>query len=167
MKVGDLVVLPSGVVGIVRKLDTQVRTAFVQTDATARMEEVADDLDETEAPKCRVICNPSISWPFLRVPDRPRLGHFVRPMLPRTSGVRELKLFHEWVATGVGSTVSIFLDPVLGVKYGDMLLAVYEKGTGRIMVPPTFGTVASKMARTQVKEERKPVTAYDRLMEDD
>jgi len=167
MRIGDLVALPSGSTGVVRRLDSQVRTALVQIDMTSKLEEVPDDIDQTDA-SCRILCNPADVWPFVKVPDKPRFGPFVKPALGRRDGLHELEVFKDWVPTGIGGTISIFLNPALGVRYGHVIVAIYQKGRGRIDVPVNFGTVASmRVAKPQPEVQVSKDTAYDHLMGDE
>jgi hypothetical protein len=166
MRVGDLVQLPSGVMGVVRRLDTQIRTALIQVDMTSKLEEVADDLDQVDE-RCAVVCTPSETWPYLKVPDRARLGPFLKPAIGRRDGLHELELFKDWVPTGIGKTVTLFLNPALGVRYGDVLTAIHQKGRARIDVPAGFGTVAQRVARPTQSKVPEKSTAYDHLLGDD
>jgi hypothetical protein len=148
MKPGDIVeFLPSGDRGFVRRIDQQVRVAQIQMASSVREE--PDDLDTVSPETCRVVVNAPENWPFLKVPDRPRLGPFLRPAVVLPTGPRDLILFHEWLPTGVGSTLSVFLAPELRLRHGMLLHAIHEKGVGRIDIPVGFRTVARRVAEQQ------------------
>lgn len=158
MKIGD-VIDQQGVLGVVRRLDRQARLAVVQR-VDRKIVEIEDDLEITNPGECVVLHNPSEQWPFVKVPDRPRLGALVGLTLPDQ---RDLFLFLEWLPTEFGKTGAVFINPGLQLGYGDVLLVRHEKGTARLDIPRQFVTVHKKAE----KPEPPPVpTAYTRLIID-
>jgi hypothetical protein len=161
VRVGDVIEHDS-VLGVVRRFDRQARLAIVQ-HADAMQVEIEDDLDKAVPERCRVLYNPSQDWPFIKVPDRPRLG-LLRGMA--IAGVRDLVLFKEWLPTEFGKTGSVFINPDLRIGFGDVLIVHHEKGPARLDVPRTFESAKQRQDKVQAvaREASKPA-AY-RLLAD-
>lgn len=162
MRVGD-VIEHDGILGVVRRFDRQARLAVVQ-HADANQVEIEDDLDRVSPERCRVLCNPSQDWPFIKIPDRPRLG-VLRGIAH--AGGRDLVLFQEWLPTEFGKTGSVFLNPALRIGYGDLLIVKHERGSARLDVPRTFESARQHQDRVQsvAREASKPA-AYRLLTTD-
>ncbi len=150
MKAGDLLDL-SGCVGVVRRIDRQARMAVVQLSRDVVIE-IPDDSDRLDS-KCRVLCNPGVDWPYLKLPDRPKLGIMVGFALRG----RILDLFKDYVPTEFGHTGSVFLNPLLGLAYGDVLLGLYERSNIRIDIPREFLSVTEKAERVRAPQDRAHV----------
>jgi len=71
----------------------------------------------------------------------------------------------EWVPSDIlRSGGSIFVNPALRLRTGEVLSAVYADGSlGRVNVKTTFGTVQHRVARQQ-QQEIEPRSIYERLM---
>ncbi len=132
--------------------------------------EVAHDLDQTD-PGFRVLANPSIDWPFLTVPEKPRWGKVTGVSRIQERQLVALVPVTDWVLSDpLRPGGSLFLRPGLGLKLGDILQVRFEKPgyAVNVTVPRTYGTVAGRVAMaTQPKVKKGPATSYDRLLADD
>ena len=116
---------------------------------------------------CLVLCNPSVDWPFLVIPERHALGPIKGFQLLREGKANPLTVFQDWVASDpLHPGGAIFFAPTLNLQYGETLLVERERGNRALRIPANFTTVQAKIQRAQkpVKTER---TMYDRLLEDD
>lgn len=132
--------------------------------------EVAHDLDKTD-PTFQVLSNPSTDWPFVSVAEKPRWGPIRQvsrivnrqlvPLIPVT----------DWVlAEPLRCGGSLFLNPALGLKTGDILQVQFDKPgyASNVSISPTFGTVARRKAMAETPKVKKgPATSYDRLISED
>lgn len=155
MKAGD-VVEHEGRRWRVITMDPYLRTAILMDWEGAKIE-VADDLGP---PELTVLFNPAETWPFVTSPKR-GIARVTR-LLCRG---RDLEPMVEWVPSDIlRSGGSIFVNPALRLRTGEVLSAVYADGRlGRINVKTTFGTVQHRMARQQ-QQEIEPRSIYERLM---
>ncbi len=147
--VGDVIELDD-FLGVVRRIDRQLRLAIVQK-ADQTTIEIENDLDYFEPKRCMVVCNPARDWPFIKVPDRPRLGAFLG--LTRAGEQTPLVVFRDWMPTEFGKTGSVFLNPGLALGVGDILVVRHEKGNARLDVPRNYGSVAQRIARRDQQDE--------------
>ena len=129
--------------------------------------EVPDDLDafpDKEFGELTVICNPSLSWPFVAAPVNRRGG--------RITGIRrrgaELVPFQDWVPSQLlRPGGSLFFNPNLRLRTGEVLVAQHANGkVGRVTITKAFATVAQRKKRSAPKEDTRP-SAFDRLLDDD
>jgi hypothetical protein len=165
VRLGDLIDW-TGRRWIVRRHERPTRTAILH-DGERTTEIVPDDLDTTKPDECQVVCNPSDDWPFVAIAQRPKLGRLVRIARPQgASGETiDLVLFRDWVvADPTQPGGALFFSPMLNLRLGDTLLAVYEKGRARIQIPREFLSTAEKMARAAAPPPEAPrISVYDRL----
>jgi hypothetical protein len=114
-----------------------------------------------------VIGNPSQDWPYVAAPMKPRLGPIKDIMRPADGS--HLTLYRDWLPsepTRAGG--SIFLNPKLGLRHGDTILAIHVNNvSSRINIPLTFGTVKQNKARVAAKPKPElERNAFTRLLED-
>jgi hypothetical protein len=146
----------------VYKMDRQVRTAIlVKWDGTR--EEIADD-----DPGAVVVCNPSTAWPFTTSPRRSeRAGRIVK-LTRATNPPRELVPYVDWAPSDqYRAGGSIFLNPRLGFRIGEVLSAEHQNGSlSRITITQAFGTMAQRQLRAM--KPKLPVRAgrFNSLMDD-
>lgn len=118
---------------------------------------------------CVRICNPSKDWPVIMHKQRVRLGKLVSVQRSPSLGadLYTLRPFEEWIAgdpeqLGGGP---IFFSPDLDLHIGEVLVARFEKGTSKIVVPTSFSTLGDRVAKANAKPTELK-TAYDRLLDD-
>lgn len=163
MRVGDLVEWQNQR-WLVRSTDREMRMARM-VDVRDTVVDIPDDLPVSE---CHVLDHPSETWPFITLAARPKMGrldHLERPSLRGDPGI--LQAFYDWVVSDslqVGGAV--FLNPAIGLRIGDVLVAVYEKGRARVSVTAEFGTARQRQANAAPKDIQKR-SAYDRLLKGD
>ena len=128
-------------------------------------ETIADDLDEREPEVCQVIANPPETWPFVVVPQRTKLGRLLTVSRPFVNGpVLPLARFHDWlIADPMQPGGAVFFNPALGLRLGDILVASYQHGSGRIRIPRDFLSAAQVKERSEREEEAPQLNVYDRL----
>src|SRR5271155_5346232 len=137
MRLGDLIEW-GGQRWIVRRVERSTRTAIIHDGD--RGDVIPDDLDKRKPEECAVIANPGEDWPFATIAQRPKFGRLLQVLRPQLQGEPiELLRFRDWAIpepTQAGG--ALFFNPLLGLGLGDMLLAVYERGRGRVQIPREF-----------------------------
>lgn len=120
--------------------------------------EVADNAKGFE-----VVARPQAQWPFTTAPHK-RLGGAITKV---TRDGRELEPLVEWVPSSFGrSGGSIFFNPALRLRQGDVLVAHYEDDSlGRINITRGFGTIKHRRARA--KKPATPQTVGERIRSGD
>lgn len=129
---------------------------FVLVDHKTNRVEIPADLD------LDVIASTK-EWPFVAIPtkafkygrivDVVHNGHHLMPMV-------------DWCPSDMlRAGGSLFFSPDLGLKRGDVLVAVHEKGSNtRITITKSFGNVKQRQQRKASPwKPPAPVTVYDRL----
>ncbi len=186
IRLGDLVDL-HGKRWLVRKLERLTRSVILM-DVTGGIDTIENNLDETSPTTCTVVASPMHDWPYVAVPGSRRLGKIQeirRPSLQLQRGYTVLVPFEDWlVADALQIGGAIFFNPALNLRYGDVLVGVYQKGTTRIAIPKQFMPLTQRVAEVEAAraaaaapeeepeipelpaELRPPMTAYDHLMED-
>lgn len=107
------------------------------------------------------VARPQDQWPFVAAPIRRTGGPVVRILRSET----ELTPIADWVPSGFNrSGGSIFFNPALKLRLGEVLVAHHKNGVSRIDVTPTFGTVRLRRKRA---EEPEPLTREQRLLGED
>lgn len=148
-----------------RRLQTALLVA--SDGATLEVPFNADQLDASFV----VLFNPSLDWPFLTVPEKPRWGAI--QAVSRIEGRQLLPLAattEYYLAEPLRCGGSLFLNPSLGLKPGDTLQVQYGTltRTVNVVVPSSFGTVQQRKAAASTSSVPKgPRTIYDRLLADD
>lgn len=162
MRLGDLIEW-GGRRWIVRRVERQTRTAIVH-DGGQDVETIADDLDESKPEECRIIANPSETWPFVAIPQRTKLGNLLSVSRPLVNGaVIPLVRFQDWlIADPMQPGGAVFFNPALGLRLGDVLVATYQRGGGRIQIPRDFLSAAQVKERSE-KADVPQLNVYDRL----
>lgn len=99
----------------------------------------------------KVIAVPSESWPFAQ----PRVTTNEKsPIVRILRGSTELSPFTEWVPTDFQRQGAIYFNPSLKLRKGEVLTATcLNKTSVRIVIGPTFGTIAKKVAKAVAKNE--------------
>lgn len=125
-------------------------------DADLKRDEVPSDQDLE-------VLYSTTGWPFVAIPTKSfkegrivLIGH----------GSRTLHLLLDWVPSDMTRTGgALFLNPALGLKAGDVLVARHEKGTiSRITITKAFGSIQDRGKRKKRPwKPRPPSTIYDRL----
>jgi hypothetical protein len=126
--------------------------------------EVVDDADRRLDSGVTLLYQPS-TWPFLAVPQRPRFGRIIE--VQRRG--EKLEPLEDWVPSGLFSSGgSLFFNPTLRLRLGEVLTLIHERGRSRAAITRSFGTARFKRRRAAGPwEPREPTSAYDRLMSDD
>lgn len=163
MKAGDLIEMTDGCWRVLRMV-RETRLAVLM-NSEGKKKEIPDDLDETDPNECRFIANPAVSWLALAAPIRKNAGPVVQLLVPRLYGdPRVLSQGTEWVASDpTREGGSIFLNPSVGLRPGDVVLVEHKKGTrSRVTLTKSLGTVAQKQARLTPKVEEQS-SVYEEL----
>lgn len=115
-----------------------------------------------------VICHPSTDWPFIAGPTRPKAGPVKALHVTRMTKRLELEPLIDWMPSEfLRPGGSIFFNPSVGLRVGEIVVATHEDGSGsRINVGHTFATVAQRVLRATTPK-KEPKTAYDRLLGDE
>lgn len=133
--------------------------------------EVADDLDQ--GLELKVLYNPS-DWPFVSIPVKQTFGRIMKVTRARldlsgegTSETLTLEPMVDWIPGDfVRGGGSIFFNPKLGLKSGEVLVAVHQNGkTQRLPITRGFGSIKTRAKR--VAEPEKPSNNYQRILQDD
>lgn len=173
MRLGDVVSLGEGRVGLVRRVDRTTHLAHVLLhDGT--LSEVPEFQDKERPGLCQVLSNPASEWPVIAAPVRNSMGPVVRVARVTLEGERVFTPFLDWIASDpTRSGGSIFFRPDLGLRFGDVLLLGHRDRSGqvrssRLAVPQVFGTVSQRKAKSeQQRQQVEHRTRYDVLDEDD
>ena len=162
MRLGDLVEW-GGQRWIVRRVERDTRICILHDGKN--VETIPDDLDKLKPGICQVIANPPNDWPNVSLTSRPKFGRIVNVQQPTLGGTHNLEPLHDWmVADPLQPGGAIFFNPILRLKYGDQLLAIYERGRARIEIPREFLSTAQRIAKAQAPEpEPRKISVYDRL----
>jgi hypothetical protein len=165
VKLGDLV-RDGHEFWIVTRYDPKrTRTATLRNAAGTAVE-VPHDSPMT------VVANPGQDWPFVAAPIKPKWGPITRLTWPSPpSSAAEglvLSLYEHWLPSEPARAGgSIFLNPTLGLRVGDYLLATHGSGkSSSIVIPAHFGTVYQRQA-ARLAKPKPDRTAYTRLLDDD
>jgi len=163
---GDLVEY-EGTFWIVLAVDARRTRLATLLRADGQTQEVPHDLEDGLV----VHSNPPTEWPFVTVPEKPRWGKVTSvSMVSRTAGLSPLAPFADYLfADPLRSGGSLFLNPRLKLRTGDILQAAFEKPgyVVNVAIPANFGTVAIRQARAVAKKPVGPASMYDRLISDD
>jgi hypothetical protein len=185
IRLGDLIDF-NGKRWLVRKLERLTRSAIV-IDVAGGLDSIENNLDETDPTACVVVGNPVQNWPYVAVPGSRRLGKLQeirRPSLQLQAGFTVLAPFEDWLvsdALQIGG--AIFFNPALNLRYGDVLVGVYQNGTTRIAIPKQYMSVTQRIAENEAAaaareapetpelpelppELRPPRTVYDHLADE-
>jgi hypothetical protein len=130
-----------------------------------RQVEVADDLDKRSGSGLALIHQPS-AWPFVAVKGTVKGGRILNVY----RGGRLLRPLEDWVPTSIfGTGGSLFFNPALGLRLGEVLTVERERGSvSRISITRSFGTAGHKKRRAEKPwKPRQRATAIDRLMGED
>lgn len=147
------------------KADRHVRTVtLIRWDGT--LEEVEDDLKGV-----RIVCDPATDWPFVMAPVRfSKAGRVEKLIRPAKAGGRnqELAPYIDWAPSDpFRAGGSLFLNPELGLRYGEVLSAQHKDGVtmSRVPISKNFGT----MKQRELKKTAKPkvFNRYEALFDDD
>lgn len=154
MKVGDIVEY-EGHRWRVYRADRHVKTVtLLRWDET--IEEVA--LDD---PRAKVLWDPS-KWPFVAAKVNLKAGRFTELVLTRKGKTSSLRPYVDWVPSDQSRPGgSIFVNPLLGLQLGEVLVAVHANGT-RVRIPITreFGTMKKRKQRQSALPERRELADY-------
>ena len=132
--------------------------------------EVPDDLDK--GLELKVVANPE-NWPFVTIPTKITFGRLVSVTQAKMDLTRgetttvTLSPLVDWMPGDfVTAGGSVFFNPSLGLKAGDVLVATHLNGkTQRISITRAFGSMKTMTARVEKKPE--PMTIYKRILMDD
>lgn len=166
MKIGDLITRDGDYWLVVRYDPKRTRTSSI-----LRADGVMQEIPHDEA--VPVVANPSLDWPFVAAPLKPKWGpviHLSRPNRPvGASDFVELRLYRDWLPSEPARAGgSIFLNPELRLQVGDYLLARHREGhASSVVIPANFGTVRQKQDRVAATKPKAERTAYTRLLDDD
>jgi hypothetical protein len=122
--------------------------------------EIADDL---VAPELQVLCNPAETWPFVAAPVHPKAG----PLVGVNRGAIGLGPLIDWAPSDfLRPGGSIFFNPALQLRVGEVLVGVHKTGTrSRIAITNAFGTLSRRRHRIDNPAKVKgPPSSYERLM---
>ena len=173
MIVGDLVAY-DGKRWLVSKVDRPLKVALLSilSDDSGQKSEVPLEWENPPESKLSVIANPTETWPFITVVGKKWAGPLLQIEQPRPR--RHIRILHrgtDWVPVDPSQEGGvIFFDPALKLKIGDFLVGTHRSGAIiRMTVPPTFGTVLARVARSaQVKKvEEGPKSSFNRILDED
>lgn len=155
MKLGD-VVLYQDARWKVAHFDAGVQIfSLMQPNGTKL--EVAPDAE------VQVLYNPGEMWPFIAASTFTRGG----PVVEVFRGAQKLEVMHDWIPSDfLRSGGSIFFNPNLKLRHGEVLVAVHRNSNcrSRLTVTQAFGTIKKRKRRAGRKSQPKEVTVYDQLM---
>jgi hypothetical protein len=128
--------------------------------------ELPREFDQTNKEELQVIANPMSKWPMLTSQVKSvSAGPLVRIHDPRPNGEKERDLVPmvDWVPSDLGrSGGSFFVNPTARLLPGDLLLGTHKNGSVvRILIPPSFGTVSQRKARSA--KAKPPVREFSRF----
>lgn len=158
MKTGDLIEL-DGKRYVVGQYRRDVKSYMIY-DAAGLGREVADDIPHN------VIAHPPTTWPFVVAKEHPKHGAVTRINIPSRS--QELTPLEDWVASTPGRAGgSIFLNPSLGLRYGDTVNITLRSGKAcRVTIHRGFATVPQRIAQAAAKP-KEPKNVFDHLLDGD
>jgi hypothetical protein len=162
IEVGDLLLWQSKL-WLVHKIDPTTATAFVESQDHER------HIVGTES-DCPVTCNPTRDWPAIILPQRH--GRLARVLISVNSALSPLKWLFAWVKLDefqIGG--SLYLNPELGLRYGDRIVTHIIFPDGRqtlfsIDVPRNFKPFSQKKKVIAKLNKKTTATLYDYLTED-
>jgi hypothetical protein len=139
----------------VYKVDRNVRTVTLIRWGGA-IEEIADD-----DPGASVVADPS-EWPVVTARVRPNAGPLVKLVLTRGPRQRQLEPLVEWVPSDMARPGgSIFMNPALKLRVGEILIAEYKTGTAsRIVITKRYGTMAERRAHALRTPEKRGLMEF-------
>ena len=129
-------------------------------------ETIPDNWDRIKPDLVQVLANPPKDWPNAYIPQRPKFGKLVSVTRPGLNGTStDLVPLLDWaVAEPSQAGGAVFFNPSLRLKYGDQLLAVYERGSMRIEIPREFLSTAQKITRAAAPPPApRKISVYERL----
>jgi hypothetical protein len=112
-----------------------------------------------------VLCNPQKDWVFVPIKRTGPVGivSVSKPyLLHGGSGTQPLAHLHDWLDAGAG----IYVNPLVGLLRGDVLNVAMTNGRVIQARIKSLDTLTQKIERTRVVPQ-EPVTAFDRLLQDD
>lgn len=117
-------------------------------------------------PRARVICNPTLDWPFVLVRSALSWGKLKVVGHPETNGtVTPLRPFEDWIwGEPLRTSGALYLNPRVGLKQFDSLTLQFEKHVSGTQIPKGFGTLGQRVARTKAPPPDRRPTIYDRLL---
>lgn len=126
----------------VYKVDRHVKTVTLIRWGGV-FEEIADD-----NPGVSVVADPS-EWPVVTARVRPNAGPLAKLSLTRGTRPRPLEPLVDWVPSDMGRAGgSIFINPGLKLRTGEVLIAEYKSGAvSRIVITKRYGTMAERKQR--------------------
>lgn len=133
-------------------------TAWVRSSATSNLPIPANS-------EVEILCNPQKEW--VHVPVK-RTGpatitEVTKPfLLHGGGGVQNLAAFHDWIDAGAG----IYVAPHVGLLRGDVLNVTLSNGRHLKVTIKSLDTLGRKMSRANARPA-EPLTAFERLLEDD
>jgi len=160
MDIGDIVSY-QGTRWIVLSRDRDYQTCALSSWDGRRID--IPDRPGSEAPPGVEVVHRPREWPFVALPTRPKSGRV-------TEVYRDgllLEPLGDWVPSSMfGAGGSIFFDPLLRLRPGEVLILVHERGPrSRVIINRSFGTAGYKKQRAaEPWKPPRPKTAFDRLM---
>lgn len=154
MKVGNIVEYEGHRWRVYRE-DKHVKTMTLLRWDGATEEVAADDS------RVKVMWDPS-KWPFVAAKVNLKAGPFTGLILTRKGRSLNLRPYVDWVPSDQSRAGgSIFVNPLLGLKLGEVLVAVHTNGT-RVRIPITqeFGTMTNRKRRQGAVPERRDLVDY-------
>lgn len=139
----------------VYKVDRHVKTVTLIRWGGA-LEEIADD-----DPGATVVADPS-EWPVVTARVRPNAGPLVTLSLTRGTRLRKLEPLVDWVPSDMARAGgSIFINPELKLRTGEILIAEYKSGAvSRIVITKRYGTMAERKQRASGTPEKRGLMEY-------
>ena len=118
--------------------------------------EVPDDSTEM------VVVGTPRSWPFISIAVKPAAGPIVRVV----RNEQDLVPLEDWMVSDPSRAGgSIFFNPKLALKIGEVLAAVHKSGvSSRIQVSTNFASLKTRKARNQKENSVKKPASIDRLL---
>jgi len=158
MKLGDIV-WTDGQLWKVTFHSSEYRTLTLASWSGSKIE-----VPDTPVDGVRVVHTPQ-DWPFMALPMRASKGRILN--ISRNGEMT--KPLDDWVPSGmISSGGSIFFNPALRLRPGEILLIHHERGVSKAKVKFSFmNTKDRKRLAEKPYRPRRPKTAYGRLSSDD
>lgn len=155
MNVGDIVRFE----GKLWRVETHDKTARLckLRDWEEDLVEVPDDLEDAEVEAAEgeltVYARPSEEWPFVAAPNRTGWG----PVTQVLWNANPLTPLQDWVPSSkLRQGGSLFFNPALGLRSGDVVLAVHKGGRrSRVNITGGFGTIKARKAGRMAPKPRR------------
>ncbi len=154
MKVGDIVECEGQRWRVYRE-DKHVKTVTLRRWDGTTEELAADD------PRVKVVLDPS-KWPFVAAKVNLKAGPFAELILTRKGRSQNLRPYIDWVPSDQSRPGgSIFVNPLLRLKLGEVLVAVHTSGTRvRIAITQEYGSMKHRQRRHGAIPERRDLVDY-------